>query len=47
MINLLGTLIFATLVGIGWCDSRGSLTLFGKYTSSIAIGRRALSRPRR
>jgi hypothetical protein len=40
MVNFLGTLIFATIVGIGWCDSRGSLSLFGKYTSSIAIGRR-------
>jgi hypothetical protein len=31
--------IFATIVGIGWCDSRGSPSLFGKYTTSIAIAR--------
>jgi len=39
MVNFLGTLIFAAIVGIGWCDSRGSLSSFGKYTSSIAIAR--------
>jgi hypothetical protein len=40
MVDILGTLIFATIVGIGWFDSRGSLTLFGKYTTSISTGRR-------
>jgi hypothetical protein len=33
MINILGTIIFATIIGIGWLDSRGSLNPFGKYTS--------------
>jgi hypothetical protein len=33
MINILGTIIFATIIGIGWLDSRGSLNLSGKYTS--------------
>jgi len=34
MINILGTIIFTTIIGIGWLDSRGSLNLFGTYTSS-------------
>ena len=33
MINILGTIIFTTIIGIGWLDSRGSLNLYGKYTS--------------
>jgi hypothetical protein len=40
MVDILGTLIFATIVGIGWFDSRGSLSLFGKYTAAISTGRR-------
>ena len=33
MINILGTIIFTTIIGIGWLDSRGSLNLYRKYTS--------------
>jgi len=43
MINVLGTIIFATIIGIGWLDSRSPLSLFGKYTS-LSVAR---LRPRR
>jgi hypothetical protein len=33
MINILGTIIFTTIIGIGWLDSRSSLNLYRKYTS--------------
>jgi len=42
MINTLGTVIFATIISIGWFDSRGSLSLFGQYSSLSA----ARPRPR-
>jgi hypothetical protein len=44
MINFLGTILFMTIVVIGWFDSKASLSLFGKYTSFIGTGRPA--RPR-
>jgi hypothetical protein len=44
MINVLGTIIFATIIGIGWLDSRSALSLLGNYTSSSA---RLRARPRR
>jgi hypothetical protein len=40
MVNFLGALIFATIVGIGWFDSKGSLSPFGKYFSSNVTRRR-------
>ena len=43
MINFLGTIIFATIIGIGWLDSRGDLSLFGKYSS---LGGHLRPRPR-
>jgi hypothetical protein len=44
MINVLGTIIFATIIGIGWLDSTTGLSLFGNYTSLSA---RLRPRPRR
>jgi hypothetical protein len=43
MINVLGTIIFATIIGIGWLDSKGELSLFGNYSSLSA---RLRPRPR-
>jgi hypothetical protein len=44
MINVLGTMICATIIAVGWLDSRGALRLFGDYASLSARLRR---RPRR
>ena len=42
MINVLGTMIFATIIAIGWLDSRSALRLFGDYASlSARLRRRA------
>jgi hypothetical protein len=43
MINFLGTIIFATIIGIGWLDGRSALSLFGQYSSLSA---RLRPRPR-
>jgi len=40
VLTLLGTIVFATVVGIGSLDSRSGLSLFGKYTGP------GLARPR-
>jgi hypothetical protein len=40
VLTLLGTIVFATVVGIGSLDSRSGLSLFGKYTAPDLAGLR-------
>jgi hypothetical protein len=40
MLTLLGTIVFATVVGIGSLDSRSGLSLFGKYPGPGVAGLR-------
>jgi hypothetical protein len=40
IIHFLGTIIFATIVGIGWPDGAGSWSLLGPFDGVSDAGRR-------
>ena len=47
VITFLGTILFGTILYIGSLDGRSGLSLFGKYTATVAAGDRPRPGPGR